>query len=102
MKAHAFVRAPDGAAACLRAVRAPRRAAHTRAARPRREVRPCCGAPPGATPHARRGAAQASMRSVETPESITGLVTRRLLVMTFLEGSRITALAVRCRAAGHA
>jgi len=41
------------------------------------------------------------MRSVETPESITGLVTRRLLVMTFLEGTRITALAVRCRAAGH-
>ena len=35
------------------------------------------------------------MRTVETPESIVGLVTRRMLVMTFLEGNKITQLAVR-------
>lgn len=30
------------------------------------------------------------MRTVHVPESITGLVTRRMLVMTFLEGTKIT------------
>ena len=35
------------------------------------------------------------MRTVETPESIVGLVTRGMLVMTFLEGNKITQLAVR-------
>ena len=30
------------------------------------------------------------MRTVHVPESIAGLVTRRMLVMTFLEGTKIT------------
>ena len=35
------------------------------------------------------------MRTVHVPESIAGLVTRRMLVMTFLEGAKITPLAAR-------
>ena len=35
------------------------------------------------------------MRTVHVPESIAGLVTRRMLVMTFLEGTKITQLAAK-------
>ncbi|KAK9834339.1 hypothetical protein WJX81_008600 [Elliptochloris bilobata] len=42
-----------------------------------------------------RARLRTSMRTVHVPESIAGLVTRRMLVMTFLEGSKITQLAAK-------
>ena len=41
------------------------------------------------------------MRTVHVPESIAGLVTRRMLVMTFLEGAKITQVGLPKAPASH-